>query len=247
MEKSKVKIDEKMSRDVLAECLRSMARDLDNGLVGLCNGDQTIVLSVPTVIPVEIEAKQKANKEKIAIEITWREPGTPQEADEAPDGALAGEDPVDRECSGAMEMGLPAAGVAVAGGGDGCEPFVEMTAVVGNTDAVGDLEIAAIHEESGEGADVPAVVQEATAQDSPEPQRGAELAPLPEEVGGEVGAAEIAEPTPETKDPVAGETLDSVEAGLPTAEVTEESTAGVDGANTDESAKPKTRPGRRRR
>ena len=79
MEKKKVKVEEKISRELLAEHLLLMARDLENGWLEIRSGDKTISLSVPWSLPVAIEAKHKKDKEKLVIEISWREPATEDE------------------------------------------------------------------------------------------------------------------------------------------------------------------------
>jgi amphi-Trp domain-containing protein len=86
MEKQKVKIEEKMSCAALAECLRKLASDLDSGRLEARSGEKTISFSVPESLPVEIEAKHKENKEKIAIEISWREMAAQEVGGEIPAG-----------------------------------------------------------------------------------------------------------------------------------------------------------------
>lgn len=72
MEKQKVKIEETMSREALAERLRWMALDWENGRLELHGDDKIVLLATPESVPLEIEARHKDNKEKLVIEMSWR-------------------------------------------------------------------------------------------------------------------------------------------------------------------------------
>lgn len=79
MRTRKVRIDEKMSRDLLALHLQKMAVDLENGRLEVLSKDRWISFSCPEFIPFELEARQKENKERIVVELSWWESAGPEE------------------------------------------------------------------------------------------------------------------------------------------------------------------------
>ncbi len=109
MEKKKVKIEEKVTCGILAERLRKMALDLENGRFEVQSGDETISFSYAESIPMEIEAKQKDNKEKLVIEMSWRTPTVPAEAAKALDEPETAMDSASSEPTCGVETAPPPA------------------------------------------------------------------------------------------------------------------------------------------
>lgn len=146
MEKQKVKIEEKMSRTLVAELLRKMASDLENGRLELHGGEKTVSLFVPDFMPLEIEAKQKENKEKISIEISWRELAAPEVERDIPDL------PEEEVCVFTIETGCclePGEEVADRSGAETPDATVEMPESV-NDDTTSAVETTLPPEETGE-------------------------------------------------------------------------------------------------
>lgn len=86
MEKQKLKIDEDMPRMILADKFRKMAEDIENGQLELQSGEKVMRLMTPESMLIKIKAKQKENKEKIELELSWRESIAPTvQADETTD------------------------------------------------------------------------------------------------------------------------------------------------------------------
>lgn len=76
MEKVKrtIEIEESMSREQAADFFRMLANGLQSGSIELKSGEETLTLSPTDMISVEIEAKQKKDKSKFSMEMSWRCP-----------------------------------------------------------------------------------------------------------------------------------------------------------------------------
>jgi amphi-Trp domain-containing protein len=218
MEKKKVKIDGEMSRDVLAECLRTMAFDLDGGRLEIRSGEQTIVLTAPAFLPMEIVAKQKANKEKITIEMTWREAATPPAAET-----------VAAPCPEGVEMALPAA--ASVAFGSGADFTCQEPAA-----ALAEQPVTMAGSEAWAGDALESGAPEPTAADTREPLCGTEFIPPAGE--GEFSA----EPAPLASEPYCS----TAETPL-TADAAETAEGAAGDAATDDMESKTRTTGRRRR
>lgn len=74
MEKKTIEIEETMTREQVADYFRMLATGLQNGSIELKNGEETLTLTPTEMIAVEIAAKQKKDKSKFTMEISWRCP-----------------------------------------------------------------------------------------------------------------------------------------------------------------------------
>ena len=71
-EKKAIEIEETMTKDQAADFFRMLANGLQSGNLELKNGEETLTLSPTDMISVEIEAKQKKDKSKFSMEMSWR-------------------------------------------------------------------------------------------------------------------------------------------------------------------------------
>ena len=74
MSKQKVSIEKLMPLADVAARLNELAAGLKAGSIVVEQGDKSLTLTPPTMVGVEIKAKQKKNKAKFSFEITWRNP-----------------------------------------------------------------------------------------------------------------------------------------------------------------------------
>jgi amphi-Trp domain-containing protein len=74
MEKKTIEIEETMTREQVADYFRMLANGLQNGSMELTDAAETLTLSPAGMIAVEIAAKQKKDKSKFTMEISWRCP-----------------------------------------------------------------------------------------------------------------------------------------------------------------------------
>lgn len=72
MEKKTIEIEETMTKEQAADFFRMLAYGLQSGSLELKNGEETMTLSPTDMISVEIEAKQKKDKSKFSLEMSWR-------------------------------------------------------------------------------------------------------------------------------------------------------------------------------
>lgn len=72
MKKRKIEIEELMTRDKVADFLRKVAEGLQYGSIELKDEEESLTLSPPDIISMEIGAKQKKDKSKITMEVSWR-------------------------------------------------------------------------------------------------------------------------------------------------------------------------------
>ncbi len=126
MEKKKVKIEEKVTCEILAERLRKMAFDLENGQLEIQSGGKTISFSFAGSMPIEIEAKRKENKEKIVIEISWRNQTATDEGEGTITDPQETRDAVSIESTCGVEAGLHSEEVVDGGSSVVPEPVEAM-------------------------------------------------------------------------------------------------------------------------
>ena len=70
--KREVEFKATMSRDQLVTYLEDLAASLKEGNVCLAKGDESVVLELTDTVKVAIEAKEKKDKCKLSLELTWR-------------------------------------------------------------------------------------------------------------------------------------------------------------------------------
>lgn len=72
MKKQKIEIEELMTREKVAGLLQKVAAGLQRGSIELNDQEETLTLSPPDILAVEIGAKQKKDKSKFSLELSWR-------------------------------------------------------------------------------------------------------------------------------------------------------------------------------
>jgi amphi-Trp domain-containing protein len=72
MKKKKIEIDELMSRERVAEYLQTIAAGLRQGSIELNDDEETLTLTPPDILAVEIGGKQKKDKSKFSLELSWK-------------------------------------------------------------------------------------------------------------------------------------------------------------------------------
>lgn len=72
MKKKKIEIDELMSRERVADFLQTVAIGLRQGSIELNDDEETLTLTPPDILAVEIGAKQKKDKSKFSLELSWK-------------------------------------------------------------------------------------------------------------------------------------------------------------------------------
>ena len=73
MKKGEVKIKKNMSAEAVGSILDDLIGSFKEGTVCVESGGEFVVLKPSELIEVEIEASRKKNKEKLVIELNWRE------------------------------------------------------------------------------------------------------------------------------------------------------------------------------
>jgi amphi-Trp domain-containing protein len=89
MEKKTIEIEATMNREQTAAYFRMLANGLESGSLEIKSGEEVLTLSPSDMISVEIEAKQKKDKSKFSMEMSWRlnVPAATPEAPAAPPAA----------------------------------------------------------------------------------------------------------------------------------------------------------------
>ena len=72
MKKKKIEIEEFMTREKVADFFRKLAEGLQSGDVELRDDEETLMILPPDILSVEIGAKQKKDKFKLSMEVSWR-------------------------------------------------------------------------------------------------------------------------------------------------------------------------------
>lgn len=80
MSKQKVSMEKLMSVSDLVEYLEGLVTGLKEGCLVVQQGDKSLSLTPPTMLAVEIKAKQKKNKSKFSMELAWRAPETKEDS-----------------------------------------------------------------------------------------------------------------------------------------------------------------------
>ncbi|MBF0509720.1 MAG: amphi-Trp domain-containing protein [Deltaproteobacteria bacterium] len=71
MDKPKIELKNSMGRNEVITYLEGLVEGFKAGKIVLVQGDQILEMTVPEVVQVEVEAKQKKDKAKFALELTW--------------------------------------------------------------------------------------------------------------------------------------------------------------------------------
>ena len=74
MKKKKIEIEEFMTREKVADFFRKLSEGLQNGNIELIDDEETLAISPPDILSVEIGAKQKKDKFKLSMEVSWKCP-----------------------------------------------------------------------------------------------------------------------------------------------------------------------------
>ena len=72
MKKKKIEIEEFMTREKVADFFRKLAEGLQSGSVEIKDDDEMLTIAPPDILSVEIGAKQKKDKFKISMEVSWK-------------------------------------------------------------------------------------------------------------------------------------------------------------------------------
>ena len=72
MGKRELEFKAEMNRSQLVSYLRDLAASLEEGTICVEKGDDYVVMNPGDRVKVEIEAAEKKDKSKFALEITWR-------------------------------------------------------------------------------------------------------------------------------------------------------------------------------
>jgi amphi-Trp domain-containing protein len=71
-DKNKIKIEGVMQLSEVIANLEKLTCDMKSGCVTIAAGDESLALSPSTLVNVEMKASQKKDKEKFALEISWK-------------------------------------------------------------------------------------------------------------------------------------------------------------------------------
>ncbi|WP_428569723.1 MAG: amphi-Trp domain-containing protein [Solidesulfovibrio sp. DCME] len=71
-DKSKIKIEGVMQLTEVIANLEKLVSDMKAGQVSLSAGDEALTLAPSVLVNVEMKASQKKDKEKFALEISWK-------------------------------------------------------------------------------------------------------------------------------------------------------------------------------
>ncbi|MBF0508830.1 MAG: amphi-Trp domain-containing protein [Deltaproteobacteria bacterium] len=81
MDKPKIELKNTMGRNEVITYLEGLVEGFKAGKIVLEQGYQILEMTVPEVVQVEVEAKQKKDKAKFALELTWYQIADPDECD----------------------------------------------------------------------------------------------------------------------------------------------------------------------
>lgn len=71
-DKGKIKVEGVMQITEVIANLEKLANDMRAGLVTIAAGDESITLHPSVLVNVDMKASQKKDKEKFALEISWK-------------------------------------------------------------------------------------------------------------------------------------------------------------------------------
>lgn len=71
-DKSRIKVEGVMQITEVIANLEKLAADMKAGLVTLAAGDESLTLKPSVLVNVDMKASQKKDKEKFALEISWK-------------------------------------------------------------------------------------------------------------------------------------------------------------------------------
>ena len=71
-EKNKIRIEGVMQLTEVIANLEKLVTDMKSGVVTLAAGDEALTLAPSVLVNVEMKASQKKDKEKFALEISWK-------------------------------------------------------------------------------------------------------------------------------------------------------------------------------
>lgn len=95
MDKAKVSVEKMLGAKEALAVLEDLVQGFKAGRMTITEGEQSVTLVVPELLELELEAKQKKDKSKLVIELSWR---TPVEAAPSPS-----EDGAPEPCGGAVD------------------------------------------------------------------------------------------------------------------------------------------------
>lgn len=72
MSKSKLSLEQTMELAKVVATLEDVLNGLKNGSLTLQHGAESVTLTPPGVVELEMEASQKKDKEKLSIQIAWK-------------------------------------------------------------------------------------------------------------------------------------------------------------------------------
>ncbi len=72
MEKIKVSIEKMLSAKETLGTLEELVKGFKSGKLTLADAEQSVTMDVPEMLEMELEAKQKKDKCKITLELSWR-------------------------------------------------------------------------------------------------------------------------------------------------------------------------------
>jgi amphi-Trp domain-containing protein len=72
MKKKQIEVEKLMTREKVADFFRALTEGLRNGSIELRDDEDTLTISPPDIIAVEIGAKQKKDKFKLSMEVSWK-------------------------------------------------------------------------------------------------------------------------------------------------------------------------------
>jgi len=71
-DKNKIKIEGVMQLSEVIANLEKLVADMKTGLVTIAAGDESLSLRPSVLVNVDMKASQKKDKEKFALEISWK-------------------------------------------------------------------------------------------------------------------------------------------------------------------------------
>lgn len=80
MKKDKITQHQRAKREEVAGYLEDLVNSLRSGKIVVEQNGHFVSLSLPELLEIEMEARQKKGKGAIALEISWKEPEVPEEA-----------------------------------------------------------------------------------------------------------------------------------------------------------------------
>ncbi len=80
METNEIRVKKEMERGQAIEYLQAVINSMRQGRVTIEHADETLALTPPAGVTVQVKARRKRDKESVSVKLSWEVPGETEEA-----------------------------------------------------------------------------------------------------------------------------------------------------------------------